>query len=310
MRIIFFGTSEFAVPSLEHLLAARQHVVLCVTQPDRSQGRGLRTAHSPLKAAALRLRVPVVQPERLAGDLFNDVQADAGVVAAYGQLIPRGLLGRLPHGMLGVHPSLLPKYRGAAPIAWALLNGDPRTGVTIFRLNERMDAGDILSQRVVAIEPEEHAEAHTQRLAMLGAQGLVEALDAIAASGAIFKPQVESEATIAPKLTKAQGRIDWRRPAESIARLVRALVPWPGARTWWQGQDVKIWKASVEASPSGASSSSGSVVRVDPEGIAVATGQGLLRLEEVQLAGRRRMGAKEFLAGHRLHIGDILGGDT
>lgn len=309
VRVVFFGTSAFAVPSLERLVNSHHVVPLCVTQPDRRQGRGLQPAPSPVKRAAIQLGVPVAQPERLDGALFTGLHVDVGVVVAYGRLISRELLHDPPQGMLGVHPSLLPRYRGAAPMAWALLNGETTTGVTIFRLNERMDAGDIASQRSITIEPGEDAQMLSHRLSHLGAQELLRALDAVAEGGATFTPQEESHATLAPKLTKAGGRLDWEQPATTLERLVRAMTPWPGAATSWRGKSLTIWKTATLDEPSTARSSAapGTVVLVTAEAIGVATGQGILRLEEIQLAGGRRMRVQEFLSGHPVRVGEILG---
>lgn len=309
MQVIFFGTAAFAVPSLEQLVTHGHTVEMCVTQPDRPQGRGLRREPSPVKRAALQLGLPLSQPERLHGGLFEGLHPDIGVVIAYGTLIRPDLLALPAHGMLGVHPSLLPAYRGAAPVAWALLNGETTTGVTIFRLSERLDAGDILSRQTVTIEAEEDAEALTHRLAACGAVGLIRSLEAVAAGRARFEPQDESQATFAPRLTKAQGRIDWQAPAERIVRLVRATVPWPGATTIWGGQPIRIWRASVgQLKAEGALP--GTVVQVAPEAIAVAAGEGVVVIHELQPAGRRRMIAREFLAGHHVSVGERFGGSS
>ncbi|MBI4003868.1 MAG: methionyl-tRNA formyltransferase [Candidatus Omnitrophica bacterium] len=308
MRVIFFGTSEFAVPSLEALAAAAssQTVVMCVTQPDRPRGRGLGVAPSPVKRAAARLGLPLMQPERLAAALFQGLPHEVGVVAAYGQLIPQEVLALPTQGMLGVHPSLLPKYRGAAPVAWAILNGEATTGVSIFKLNKRLDAGELLLQETVPIEAGEDAHTLTARLARCGAQTLLRTLEMLAAGRIRVHAQDESRASLAPKLTKAQGEIDWQKPAEVIERLVRATVPWPGAATAWRGGSLKIVSAGLgehraqKAVP-------GTVVDVTADSLAVAAGQGTLIIREVQPAGKRRMGVREFLAGHPIKVGDILG---
>lgn len=313
---MFFGTAEFAVPSLERVAAARHEVVLCVTQPDRPQGRGLDRQPSPVKQAAARLGLPLAQPERLEAAPLEALRPEIGVVAAYGQLIPGELLTLAPHGMLGLHPSLLPRYRGAAPVAWALLNGETTTGVTIFRLNERLDAGEIVLQETVAIEPHEDAHALTGRLAQRGAEALVSALELVANGRARFEPQDESQATFAHKLTKTQGRIDWRASAATLERLVRATIPWPGAFTEWRGSPLKVWRA-VAGPPTNVGGGAGAaperpavpgtVVRVTDDTLEVATGQGALGLMEVQPAGGRRMRVREFLAGHRPTVGEQLG---
>ena len=198
MRVIFFGTAAYAVPSLERLAAAGHTLALCVTQPDRRQGRGLTPQPSPVKQAAARLGVNMAQPERLDGRALAGVEADVGVVAAYGQLIRREVLELPARGVIGVHPSLLPKYRGAAPVAWALLNGETQTGTTIFQLDERLDAGPILSQRALAIEPSHTTATLTERLAGMGAEELVKTLEALEAGRITPRPQEESNATYAP----------------------------------------------------------------------------------------------------------------
>ena len=307
MRIIFFGTSEFAVPSLERVVGSTHDVVLCVTQPDRPQGRGLKSEPSPVKRAAQRLSLPFSQPERLSAELFASIRHEVGVVAAYGQLLRREVLDLPAHGMLGVHPSLLPKYRGAAPIAWALLNGERETGVTIFRLNERLDAGELIVQEPVPIEPGERADALGRRLAEQGAAALLRALDAIAAGRAVFTPQDDAQASLAPKLTKAQGRIDWNAPALTIERLIRATVPWPGASTSWRGTSLRIVSAVAGAAPA-RPSLPGTVLDVSPDRLTVAAGADTLAVTEVQLSGRRSMTAKAFLAGHHVKVGEQLGG--
>jgi len=308
MRVIFFGTGAFAVPILEQLVVGGHQIVRCLTQPDRPQGRGLGRQPSPVKHAALRAGLAIAQPERLGVDQLEGLSADVGVAVAYGQLIPREVL-RLPrHGVLGVHPSLLPKYRGAAPVAWAILNGEPVTGVTIFRLTERLDAGEILSRRETAIMPGETAQMLTQRLALLGAQELAGAMTSLAEGQARCEPQDELQATLAPKLTKAQGEIAWGQPAVDIDRLVRATWPWPGASTTWKGTSLKICAASVGDPQDTPSATPGTVRQVTPSAIVVATGQGALMIHELQPAGKRRMSVREFLAGHRINVGDMLGG--
>lgn len=310
MRLIFFGTSAFAVPSLK-AVAAQHQVVMCVTQPDRPQGRGLGFEPSPVKHAALELGVPLSQPDRPQATAWRALKPDIGVVIAYGHIIRRELLELPVHGMVGVHPSLLPKYRGAAPVPWALLHGETMTGVTIFRLSERLDDGDVIVQETVAIEPREQADTLLSRLADIGARALVSALGAIEAGRATFHPQDHAQASFAPKLTKTQGQIDWRAPAQTIERLVRATVPWPGAVTSWHGQPLKVWTAWVIDAPSRpVHAVPGTVMAAQATGIVVATSAGAVNIEEVQPAGRRRMRVKEFLAGHRVQIGDRFGHET
>lgn len=310
--MLFFGTDEFAIPSLERLVESRQQILACVTQPDRPQGRGLKHHPSPVKVAAQRLRVPVEELESLRDALphFQQLRADAGVVVSYGKLIPPELLTLPAHGMLGVHPSLLPKYRGASPIAWPLLQGDATTGVTIFRLNERLDAGDIAHQREVPLAPDEDAVTLSGRLSQLGADLLAKTVEELEQGRAVFRAQDERLASYAPKLTKAQGRIDWRQSACAIDRLVRALAPWPGAYTRWQGTVVKVWKASAletPTPPTGERRAGGTILSADARGIMVAAGEGTVIIHELQLAGKRRMTAQELLAGHPVRAGELLG---
>jgi methionyl-tRNA formyltransferase len=307
MRVIFFGTSAFAVPSLETLVTHGHAVVTCVTRPDRPRGRGLILEPSPVKQAALRLGVPLSQPERLRAALLELLHPDVGVAAAFGQLIRRDLLAVPLHGILGVHPSLLPAYRGAAPVAWAILNGETTTGVTIFRLSERLDAGDVISRTPVTIDPADTTEALTARLAACGAQQVLAALQDLASGRARFEPQDESQATFAPKLTKAQGAIDWRAPAEAVVRVIRATIPWPGATTELRGTPLKIWSASLGEAATPPGVVPGTILRVAAKGLTVSTGKGTVVIREVQPPGRRRMTIREFLAGHPIPAGEIAG---
>lgn len=313
--MLFFGTNEFALPSLERLVEQRQEVLACVTQPDRPQGRGLKRRPSPVKVAAQRLRLPIEEPEDLRRALahWHALQPDAGVVISYGKLVPPELLALPAHGMLGVHPSLLPKYRGASPIAWPLLQGDAATGVTVFRLNERLDAGDIAHQREVAVAPGENAVTLSDRLSRLGAELLGQTLEELERGTATFHAQDERLASYAPKLKKSQGRVDWGQSACAIDRLARAMTPWPGAYTHWQGKILKIWKTSCrdqhDAPLAPPAAGPGTITAADAQGIAVAAGQGEVLIHELQLAGKRRMSAQEFLAGHPMRVGSRFASD-
>jgi len=308
MRILVFGTATFAIPSLELLVANGHQILACVTQPDRPQGRGLALKPSPVKSAALGLGLAVEESQDLKTSLarFHTLQPEVGVVISYGRLIPSEGLSLPRYGMLGVHPSLLPKYRGASPIAWAILNVEQTTGVTVFRLNERLDAGDIALQQAVTIEPQDTAVRLSERLARLGAELLIEAIGLLERGEVSFKPQDERQATYAPKLTKAQGQIDWHQSAASIDRLIRATIPWPGAYTDWHGQSMKLWATSFDSHNHTTHRQPGEVLSVSPEGLVVATGEGKLLIQELQVAGRRRMTARDFLAGHAIKVGEIL----
>ena len=308
------GTAELACASLEALAAAPAfQVVAVVTQPDRPKGRDLKLQPSPVKKAALRAGLPVLQPERARDPAFLEdlrrLEPDLIVVAAYGQLLPPGILALPPQGCLNVHASLLPKYRGAAPIQWAILNDEAETGVTIMKMAEKLDTGDVLAQRATAIAPEDTAATLHERLARLGAQLLVETLEKNVNTIMVARPQVESQATYARKITREDGRLDWSLPARSLWNRVRAFIPWPGAFTTLAGgaklRTAKIWRASVEEASAAAP---GAVAQADKSGIVVACGGGGgLRIHELQLEGGRRLTAAEFLAGHPLHPGDRLG---
>ena len=304
--ILFFGTSEFAAPSLARIVDEGHQVVRCVTQPDRPQGRGLRLLPSPVKLKAQALGVPVEEPETLPPMIatWQSLQPDLGVAIAYGKILPQAVLDVPRHGMLGVHPSMLPRYRGGNPLAWAILDGLDTTGVSIFRLNARMDAGDIALQRAAPIHPADTTETLSSRLADVGAQWLVEVIDQIARGTVAWQPQDEQQATIARKFTKDDGRIDWAAPAESIARLIRAASPWPGAYTTWHGELLKLWAGQATE---GHDSRTGQVLHVTEERILISTGKGRLALTELQRAGGRRLGVRDFLRGQSFQPGELLG---
>jgi methionyl-tRNA formyltransferase len=288
MRIIFMGSAELACPCLE---AIAPSVVAVVTQPDKPKGRDLKLAPPPVKVTAARLGLPVTQPVRIR-EAVADIAAlkpDLIVVVAYGQLLPPAVLGLPARGCLNVHTSLLPRWRGASPIQRAILAGDAETGVTTMFLNERLDAGDIILQRAEPIRPDDTAGKLHDRLAVVGAALLVETL-----ALPVWPRRVQDEAlvTLAPKLTKEDGRVDWTKPATEIERMVRAFDPWPGAHTFAGDLMLKLWRAEVVAGMVG---KPGQVT-----GDVVATGCDGLRLLEIQPAGKRRMSAAEFLRGHSL----------
>jgi len=307
LRIIFFGTPEFAVPSLRALLAAGDPVVSVVCQPDKRAGRGQHVAAPPVKQEALAAGVPILQPEKLRTPSFAEVLAplvpDLVVVAAYGKILPPALLQLPRHGCINVHASLLPKYRGAAPLQWAIVRGEACTGVTIMQMNERMDAGDILLQREMAIGADETYGELQTRLAHLGAAALQAALEQLHAGLLRGQPQRESAMTLAPMIKKEDGCIDWTQPAVQVARRVRAFNPWPSAFTHLDGKLLKIHRAH----PRETSAAAPGVVAVTSDGIAVATGQGSLVLDELQLEGRKRLAATEFARGGLLKPGVVLG---
>jgi methionyl-tRNA formyltransferase len=307
MRVVFMGTPSFAVPTLEALIASPHEVAAAVCQPDRPAGRGQRLAVPPVKVVAEAHGVPVQQPETLrTAAAVADIAAtgpEVVVVAAYGKILPRALLDLPPRGCVNVHASLLPRYRGAAPIQWAILHGERETGITIMQINERMDAGDILLQRATAIGEHETYGELQDRLALLGAPLLLEALEALERGTLRGVPQDEAQATLAPRLDKAAGAIDWSQPAVAIERRVRAFNPWPSAYTRLGGQQLKIHRASVMPDGRG---EPGSVIAVDGAPV-VACGADALRLDEVQVEGRQRLSGEVFARGARLQVGAVLG---
>ena len=301
------GTPAFACPILEALLARADPVVGVVCQPDRPRGRGLGVSAPAVKRLAEANRLPVLQPERLRDAAFQDalraLAPDLVVVAAYGKILPRAVLDLPPRGCINVHASLLPRHRGAAPIAWSILAGDTVTGVTIMAMNEEMDAGDILLQRETPIAPDDTGGTLGERLARLGAAAIGEAIDGLQAGTLRPVPQPAAGVTFAPRIEREHCRLDWRRTAIELERQVRALAPSPSAFTTLGGKLLKIHRAALATGTGPA----GQVVAAGPDGLVVAAGTGALRLLEVQLEGRRRLSAEEFLIGHRLAPGTCLG---
>ncbi len=307
-RMIFMGTPDFAVPSLAALLRLGCDLVGVVTQPDRPAGRGRRLEPSPVKRAAMQHSLPVVQPATLkAPEAVAELAAlrpDVIVVAAYGQILRTDVLQLPPHGCINVHASLLPRWRGAAPVQAAILAGDRVTGSTIMRMDAGMDTGPILTQAALAIHPDDTGGTLTARLAQQGAELLAETLPRWLAGEITPLPQDASQATLCRPLHKEQGVIDWTRPAEEIALAVRAFNPWPAASTLWQGEQLRILRAV--ALPEPAIDEPGRVV-VAGGVVAVSTGDGLLKLEEVQRAGRAALPALDFARGQRNFAGSQLG---
>ncbi len=312
LRIIFMGSAELARVSLDALASqADFEVIAVVTQPDRPRGRELRLHAPPVKEAALRRQLPVLQPERARNEEFigelRGLRPDLIAVAAYGQILPKAILELPRFGCLNVHTSLLPKYRGAAPIQWAILNDEPETGVTIMQMNAGLDTGDILAQAKTPIHAEDDAQTLHDRLGELGAALLVSTIREQAAGSIIPRPQPADGASQARKLTKEDGRLDWSQPARALWNRVRAFTPWPGAYTHLPGhphpQLLKIWRAEVVET----SGPPGEIVEAGKAGLAVACGGRALRILELQREGGLRMGAVEFLAGHHLKPGEKFG---
>jgi len=305
-KIIFMGTPEFAVPTLNMLIEKHEHVAAVVTRPDRPVGRGRQIKAPPVKECALANGIPVLQPERVKDpaflETFRQLRPDLAVVAAYGQLFSQALLDIPAFGFINVHSSLLPFYRGPAPINWAIINGDAETGVTIMRVSLGMDMGDILLQEKTAISPDDTAQTLHDRLAELGARLTVRTIYQLRDGSWNPVPQDHTRATIAPLLKKEDGRIDWRRDAAALFNQIRGMTPWPGCFTFFEGRLLKVHRA--EPSPGVSTESPGTIVAAGSCGIAVATGkQQVLILRDVQLEGKKRLAAEEFLKGHALTPG-------
>jgi len=312
LRLIFMGSAELSCASLRALLEPPDFVVAAVvTQPDKPKGRELKLRASPVKELALGANLPVLQPAR-ARDVFfvaelRALEPDLIAVAAYGQILPPAILDLPRYGCLNVHTSLLPRYRGAAPIQWAILNGDTRTGVTIMKMDAGLDTGGILAQEETEISVRDDSETLHGRLATMGARLLLRTIPEYVSGHLTPRPQSAEGVTYAAKLKKEDGRIDWHRPAESIWNQVRGLVPWPGAFTLLPGsaprQSLKIWKVEIVE----AGGQPGEILAADKSGPVVACGRGALRLLVLQREGGRRMDAPQFLTGHAMKTGDRLG---
>lgn len=303
------GTPQFAVPSLERLAAGKHAVVAVVTQPDRPAGRGQRLRASPVKESGQRLGVPILQPDRARSPDFLDqlraLAPDLVVVVAYGQILPTSVIAVPPLGCINAHASLLPRLRGAAPIQRAILAGDRETGVTVMRINERMDAGDVLTARRILIDSDDDSATLGAKLSELAADLLVEAVDLIAGAAAHWTPQDEAAATYAPMVRREETRIDWKLPASEIERKIRAFRPEPGAFTTHDGARLKILGATV--APAATGRRAGSVDTEDPSGIRVACGNGSLILSVVQPEGGRAMTAIDYFRGRGAARGRVLG---
>src|SRR5712664_2088352 len=308
--LLFCGTPQFAVPTLKHLLAQPEFEVLAVfTQPDRPRGRSHQISSSPVKEVALAANLPVHQPEKIRApeiqELLQSYSPDFIVIIAYGQIIPARLLPIPKHGWINLHASLLPKYRGAAPINWAIVNGETRTGLTTMRIDAGMDTGAILLQRELEIGAIETAPELTTRLSEAGAPLMAETLRGLAAGKVIPRPQDHSQATLAPILKRDDGRIDWNRTAQEIYNRMRGFAPWPGAYTTFRGQSCHLWGEPVSNEKGDAPP--GTLLLEDNDLLVVCGGTTVLRLSAVQLEGRKQVAASEFANGARLKPGERFG---
>lgn len=306
-RIVFMGTPAFACPTLQMLLDRGEDVVAVVTQPDRPKGRGQQEQQPPVKELARRHDIPVLQPLKVraaeAVAQIRDLAPDLIVVVAFGQILPQALLEIPPQGCINVHASLLPRYRGAAPINWCLINGETETGITTMLMDVGLDTGDMLVKRAIPIAADETAVTLHDRLALLGAETMAETLDQLAAGKLVPEKQDDSRSCYAPLLKKELGEIRWDRGPEAIRNLVRGVTPWPGAYTRLDGKLLKLFGARTAAG----AGHPGCVLRADKEGLEVACAGGSVAFTDLQLEGKRRMNAAEFFAGYRVAAGTVLG---
>jgi methionyl-tRNA formyltransferase len=319
MRVIFAGTPEFARAALEQLLAAGFTVPLVLTQPDRPAGRGMKLQASPVKQCALDHGIPVAQPRSLrldgkypddaaaARDVLLAAQADVMVVAAYGLILPQWVLDLPPRGCLNIHASLLPRWRGAAPIHRAIEAGDAETGITIMQMDAGLDTGPMLLRERLAIAPADTTATLHDRLAALGGRMVVEALELAACGGLRAEPQPPEGVTYAHKIEKAESTIDWSLPATLIGQRIRAFDPFPGASTECAGETIKVWSYEIDSNTPHGDKRHGQILSADGRGVAVACGEGALRLTTLQRAGGKRLAAADFLRGFDLQPGMVLG---
>ena len=305
MRIVFMGTPDFAVPTLETLIQSEHEVVGVVTQPDRPKGRSGKLQFSPVKEAAVEAQIPVFQPERIKDGTFypvlQELNPDVIIVVAFGQILPKEILELPKYGCMNVHASLFPKLRGAAPIQWAVINGDPYTGVSTQRMDEGVDTGDIILEEKVEIRPDETGGSLFDRLAEVGAELCVKTIEAIENGTAVYTPQDNSKATHTAKIHKELGSIDWTKSAKEIECLIRGLNPWPSAYTRLDGKTLKIWRANVL--PDEKKAAPGCIIKAEKGSFLVQTGDGVLELLEVQLEGKKRMTTDAFLNGYTVEEG-------
>ena len=308
MKIIFMGTPDFSVGTLEALIAAGHEVVLAVTQPDKPKGRGKEMQFTPVKECAMQYQIPVYQPKRVREpecvEELRKYDADIMVVVAFGQILPKEILDMTPYGCVNVHASLLPKYRGAAPIQWALIDGEKVTGVTTMQMNEGLDTGDMLLKTEVVIEEKETGGSLHDKLAEAGAKLCVETLTALQQGAVTPIPQGETTTSYTKMLDKQLGSIDWKKSAFEIERLIRGLNPWPSAYTNWEDKVMKIWDAEVVANDTDAMP--GTITKVEKDAFYVQAGTGMIKVCELQIPGKKRMDAGAFLRGYQIKEGEIL----
>ncbi len=314
MNIIFMGTPDLAATVFEKLINSKYNIIAAVTQPDRRSGRGKKVKFGPVKELAINEKIPVLQPKKARDEDFieelRNYNPDIIVVAAYGQILPKEILDLPKHGCINVHTSLLPKYRGASPIQWAIMNGDEKTGVTIMHMDTTLDTGDIIIQEEVLIDEKETADTLHDKLAICGGNLVLEAIRLIEEGRADRVKQDDSKATYVKTIDKSEGNIDFTLGARQIERQIRGLNPWPSAFTFLDGKNLKVWEADVvleKQDLNGLEHVPGEIVDISEDSILVKTGEGYIKLLEIQLAGKKRMRASDFLRGNQVEVGRVLG---
>ncbi|MDR5658323.1 methionyl-tRNA formyltransferase [Serpentinicella sp. ANB-PHB4] len=309
MKVLFMGTPDFAVPCLEKLVDEKYDVVGVFTQPDKPKGRGKRLVHTPVKDAALKHGLKVYQPTKIREEttinLIKQLVPEVIIVVAYGQILPKSILDLPLKGCINVHASLLPKYRGAAPINWAIINGESITGITTMYMDEGLDTGDMILKESIDIHEDDTAGDLHDKLANLGSELLIKTLEDITNGKLRRVKQDDKEATYCQKLTKDLGEIDWCRPAKEIRNLVRGTIPWPTAYTTYLNKKMKVWKTSVIKGEH--NYRSGTIIDITQNGIDVATGKDILRIQELQFSGGKRLKVEDFLRGNTIDKNIILG---
>ena len=322
MRIVFMGTPDFSVPALKALVEAGHQVIAVVTQPDKPKGRGKEVQMTPVKIQAMEYGIPVYQPAKVREASFVEVlkglEADVYVVIAFGQILPKAVLELPKYGCINIHASLLPKYRGAAPIQWCVIDGERETGITTMMRDVGLDTGDMLEKAVIPIEEKETGGSLHDKLSMAGGDLILSTLKKLEEGTLVRTPQTDEGTCYAKMLTKSLGDIDWNQGAVSIERLIRGLNPWPSAYTMWNGKTIKIWAADVIAGreaadflsesgvPAETGTAPGTVVCSDKRGLVVCTGGGLLSIRELQMEGKKRMDTPAFLRGYPIPAGDVF----
>ena len=322
MRVVFMGTPDFSVPALKALVEAGHQVIAVVTQPDKPKGRGKEVQMTPVKIQAMEYGIPVYQPAKVREASFVEVlkglEADVYVVIAFGQILPKAVLELPKYGCINIHASLLPKYRGAAPIQWCVIDGERETGITTMMMDVGLDTGDMLEKAVIPIEEKETGGSLHDKLSMAGGDLILSTLKKLEEGTLVRTPQTDEGTCYAKMLTKSLGDIDWNQGAVSIERLIRGLNPWPSAYTMWNGKTIKIWAADVIAGreaadflsesgvPAETGTAPGTVVCSDKRRLVVCTGGGLLSIRELQMEGKKRMDTPAFLRGYPIPAGDVF----